>query len=152
LGPYRLRGLLGAGAMGEVYRAWDARLEREVAIKIVSGPGLDREAIDRFTVETRAVAALSHPNIVTIYDVGEIDGRPHAVMELLEGDTLRNALATGPIPAERALSIGIRREGVPTPPNWSSRSIASTRRRRSCPSLRAPRRPSRPSPCCPSPT
>ena len=105
LGPYRIRALLGAGGMGEVYRAIDPRLKRDVAIKVLSSPQIDREALDRFAVETRAVAALSHPNIITIHDVGEVDGFPYAVMELLEGETLGERLTAGPLPIAEALTI-----------------------------------------------
>jgi len=105
LGPYYVRSLLGTGAMGEVYRASDPRLKRDVAIKVISSPQIDREALDRFSAETHAVAALSHPNIITIYDVGELNGLPYAVMELLEGETLRDRLASGPLPVAEALAI-----------------------------------------------
>ena len=76
LGPYHVRSLLGKGAMGEVYRASDPRLKRDVAIKVMSSPEIDRQALDRFSAETHAVAALSHPNIITIHDVGEVNGLP----------------------------------------------------------------------------
>jgi TolB-like protein/Tfp pilus assembly protein PilF len=105
LGPYCVRSLLGTGAMGEVYRASDPRLKRDVAIKVMSSTQIDREALDRFSAETRAVAALSHPNIITIYDVGEVNGLPYAVMELLEGETLRDRLATGRLPVAETLAI-----------------------------------------------
>ena len=105
LGPYRVRSLLGAGGMGEVYRASDPRLRRDVAIKVLSAAEIDREALDRFTAETHAVAALSHPNIITIHDVGEVNGLPYAVMELLEGETLGGRLARGPLPLAEALPI-----------------------------------------------
>ncbi len=105
LGPYHVRSLLGTGAMGEVYRASDPRLKRDVAIKVMSSPQIDREALDRFAAETHAVAALSHPNIITIYDVGEVNGLPYAVMEVLEGETLRDRLATGPLPVAETLTI-----------------------------------------------
>ncbi len=106
LGPYRVLALLGAGGMGEVYRAADPRLKRDVAIKVLSGAEIDREAVDRFSAETHAVAALSHPNIVTIYDVGDVNGVPYAVMELLEGEALDQRLASGPLPIAEALDIG----------------------------------------------
>lgn len=105
LGPYCVRALLGTGAMGEVYRASDPRLKRDVAIKVVSSPRIERDALDRFAVETHAVAALSHPNIITIYDVGEVNGRPYAVMELLEGETLRDRLAAGALTVAEALAF-----------------------------------------------
>ena len=89
LGPYEILGPLGAGGMGEVYRARDNRLDRDVAIKIVP-PSIagNPEAVARFERESRAVAALSHPNILAIYDVGQSNGHPYSVMELLQGETL----------------------------------------------------------------
>ena len=105
LGPYHVRSLLGKGAMGEVYRASDPRLKRDVAIKVMSSPEIDRQALDRFSAETHAVAALSHPNIITIHDVGEVNGLPYAVMELLEGETLRDRLATGALPIAETVAI-----------------------------------------------
>ncbi len=105
LGPYHVRALLGSGGMGEVYRAADPRLKRDVAIKVLSSPQIDRDARDRFAAETRAVAALSHPNIITIHDVGEVDGLPYAVMEVLEGETLRDRLASGALPIAEALAV-----------------------------------------------
>jgi eukaryotic-like serine/threonine-protein kinase len=105
LGPYLVRSLLGRGAMGEVYRATDPRLKRDVAIKVISSPQIDRDALDRFSAETHAVAALSHPNIITIHDVGELDGLPYAVMELLEGQTLKDRMAAGPLTVTETLRI-----------------------------------------------
>ena len=89
IGSYEVIAPLGAGGMGEVYRARDSRLNRDVAVKIVP-PSVagNPEALARFERESRAVAALSHPNILTIYDVGESNGHPYSVMELLEGETL----------------------------------------------------------------
>ncbi|HEV8234648.1 MAG TPA: protein kinase, partial [Gemmatimonadaceae bacterium] len=98
LGPYTIVAPLGAGGMGEVYRARDGRLNREVAIKVVP-PGVagNPEALARFERESRAVAALSHPNILAIFDVGQSNGHPYSVMELLEGETLRARIAHGPL-------------------------------------------------------
>ena len=96
LGPYEIVALLGAGGMGEVYRAHDPRLGREVAIKTIhERPAADEAARRRFTRETRAVAALSHPNIVAIHDVGLENGVLFAVTELLEGETLRRVSSVG---------------------------------------------------------
>ena len=81
------------------------RLKRDVAIKVMSSPEIDRQALDRFSAETHAVAALSHPNIITIHDVGEVNGLPYAVMELLEGETLRDRLATGALPIAETITI-----------------------------------------------
>ena len=92
--------------MGEVYRARDSRLNRDVAIKVVP-PSVagNPEALARFERESHAVAALSHPNILTIFDVGHSDGLPFAVMELLEGETLRARIASGPLPVRKAVDI-----------------------------------------------
>ena len=93
LGPYEILSPLGAGGMGEVYRGLDSRLGREVAIKILPERWTSHpQALDRFETETKALAALSHPNILTIYDCGEDDGISYAVMELLEGQTLRQRM------------------------------------------------------------
>ena len=106
LGPYEILSPLGAGGMGEVYRARDTRLEREVAVKVLpEGFAASPEALARFASEARSVAALSHPNILALFDVGEADGVHYAVSELLEGETLRVAMAHGPIPPRRALDI-----------------------------------------------
>jgi len=106
LGPYEIRGPLGTGGMGEVYRARDSRLDRDVAIKIVP-PSIagNPEAVARFERESRAVAALSHPNILAIYDVGQSNGHPYSVMELLEGETLAALIAHGPMPVRKAVDI-----------------------------------------------
>jgi serine/threonine protein kinase/tetratricopeptide (TPR) repeat protein len=103
LGPYEFLAPLGAGAMGEVWRARDRRLGRDVAIKLLH-PSLDRdpERRARFHLEARAVAALSHPNILALYDVGRSGGMTYAVTELLEGETLRQRLSRGPLPAGEA--------------------------------------------------
>src|SRR5262245_7704581 len=106
LGPYEILGPLGAGGMGEVYRARDSRLNRDVAIKILPPSVADNpEALARFERESHAVAALSHPNILTIYDVGQSSGHPYSVMELLEGETLGTRIAQGPMPVRKAVDI-----------------------------------------------
>jgi len=109
LGPYEIREPLGAGGMGEVYRARDTRLHRDVAIKVLS-PQLaaDPEALGRFEREARAIAALSHPNILAIYDVGKDGGVSFVVTELLEGETLRTRLQKGALPARDALACATR--------------------------------------------
>ena len=90
LGPYEIVSALGAGGMGEVYRAHDARLGREVAIKVLpTDYADDPDRLRRFEQEARASSALNHPNILSIYDVGQHDGSPYVVSELLEGETLR---------------------------------------------------------------
>ena len=106
LGAYEVLAKLGEGGMGEVYRARDTRLNRDVAIKVVPPSVANApEALARFERESRAVAALSHPNILTIYDVGQSDGHPYSVMELLEGETLRARIAHGPMPVRKAVDI-----------------------------------------------
>ena len=106
LGPYEIVAPLGAGGMGEVYRARDTRLEREVAVKVLpDGMAGSAEALARFASEARSVAALSHPNILALFDVGDEGGLRFAVTELLEGETLRMAMASGPLPPRRALDI-----------------------------------------------
>jgi serine/threonine protein kinase len=93
LGPYEVVSLLGTGGMGEVYRARDARLGRDVAIKVLPGPvAADPDRLRRFEQETRAVGALNHPHILTVNDVGTHGGTPYVVTELLEGETLREVL------------------------------------------------------------
>ncbi len=108
LGPYRLVALLGAGGMGEIYRAQDTRLDREVAVKVLPAHlAQDAEALARFKREAKAVAALSHPNILAIHDVGTERGFQFAVMELLEGETLRSHLACSALSWQEALEIGL---------------------------------------------
>jgi serine/threonine protein kinase len=93
LGPYEILGPIGRGGMGEVYRARDARLGREVAVKVLAAETeCSPDRLARFERETRAVAALSHPNILAIHDIGNESGVVYAVMELLEGETLRDRL------------------------------------------------------------
>ena len=106
LGPYRIETLLGAGGMGEVYRGTDTRLGRAVALKVISATLVGDEASRRqFETEARAASALNHPSIVTIYDIGESGGMSWIAMELIEGRTLSDAIAEGPLPIRRAWSI-----------------------------------------------
>ncbi len=108
LGPYEIVSPLGAGGMGEVYRARDTRLDRSVAIKILPAHLSDNpEAKQRFDREARAISSLNHPNICTLYDVGHQDGIDYLVMEFLEGDTLADRLVRGPLPPEQVLKYGI---------------------------------------------
>ena len=112
LGPYEVLGLLGAGGMGEVYRAHDPRLGRDVALKVILTEGEpSAERLKRFEDEARAVARLSHPNVLAVFDVGAHDGRPYVVFELLEGETLRQRLRTRA--ASAALRGGDGDPGVP---------------------------------------
>ena len=108
LGPYEIQSCLGAGGMGEVYRARDTRLNRIVAIKILP-PDLSRnsEARERFDREARTISSLNHPNICTLYDVGHQDGTDYLVMEYLEGETLADRLRKGPLPLDQVLKYGI---------------------------------------------
>ena len=105
-GSYVILQRLGAGGMGEVYRAKDTRLDREVAIKTLSLEGGSRpEALSRFEQEARSASALNHPNIVTIYELGHEDGTRYIAMELVEGETVRSMLATGPIAFRKSVAI-----------------------------------------------
>src|SRR5450631_650766 len=93
LGPYEILAPIGAGGMGEVYRARDGRLQRDVAIKVLPPDfSKDAERARRFEQEARAIAALNHPNILAIHDIGQHDGSPFLVSELLEGESLRAEL------------------------------------------------------------
>src|SRR5215471_12067804 len=108
LGPYEIRSPLGAGGMGEVYRARDARLGRDVAIKVLSQSFAgDPDRLRRFEQEARAVAALSHPNILAIYDVGAEADVHYLVSELLEGESLREKIASGPLGIRRSTEYAL---------------------------------------------
>jgi serine/threonine protein kinase len=109
LGPYEIQSSLGAGGMGEVYRARDARLDRTVAIKVLPASfSSDRDRLQRFAQEARAAAGLNHPNILSIYDIGEDQGAPYIVSELLEGETLRDRLRIGAIPVRKAVDFALQ--------------------------------------------
>jgi len=109
LGPYEIVAALGAGGMGEVYRARDPRLGREVAIKILpAGLAGDSERLRRFEQEARAAAALNHPNILALFDIGSQDNSPYIVSELLEGETLRARLISGPPPVRKAVDYALQ--------------------------------------------
>src|SRR6187551_1834941 len=96
LGAYEIVAPLGAGGMGEVYRARDPKLGREIAIKILpSATASDPDRRQRFEQEARSASALNHPNILTIYDIGEADGTVYIAMELVDGKTLRELVASG---------------------------------------------------------
>jgi non-specific serine/threonine protein kinase len=107
LGPYEVGEQIGAGGMGEVYRARDPRLGRDVAIKIIASAP-DSDLLARFERETRATAVLAHPNILTIFDVGTYDGLPFLVSELLDGQTLGRRLAAGPLEPARAVELALQ--------------------------------------------
>ena len=109
LGPYEIVGLLGAGGMGEVYRAHDARLGRDVAIKVLPGAwAADPERLQRFEQEARAAAALNHPNILAVHDIGTSGDAPYIVTELLDGGTLRDALSAGALPQRKAVEYAMQ--------------------------------------------
>jgi hypothetical protein len=107
IGPYEIVALIGTGGMGEVYHANDSRLDRSVAIKVLtSARGAQRLELDRFAREARAIARVNHPHICTVHDVGEHEGVPFLVMELLEGETLGESLELGALPVDQAVVIG----------------------------------------------
>src|SRR5580765_2890195 len=108
LGPYEIVALLGAGGMGEVYRATDSRLRREVAIKVLpAGIAGDAARVRRFEQEALAAAGLNHPNILAVHDIGIHDGAPYIVSELLEGGTLRETLASGALSVRKVLDLAV---------------------------------------------
>ena len=109
LGPYEISAAIGAGGMGEVYRARDPRLNREVAIKVLpSSFSSDPERLHRFQQEALAAAALNHPNILAVYDIGTDAGSPYIVSELLEGETLRERVRSGPLPVRKATEYAVQ--------------------------------------------
>ena len=109
LGPYEIGAPMGAGGMGEVYRAKDPRLGREVAIKVLPASfSQDADRLKRFEQEARAAGVLNHPNITAVYDLGSHDGSPYIVTELLEGETLRSRLSTGALPVRKAIDYAVQ--------------------------------------------
>src|SRR5512143_3718129 len=106
LGPYEIVSLLGAGGMGEVHRAFDPRLRRSVAIKVLPEEvSSDPDRMKRFEREARSASCLNHPNIVSVYEVGRENGTAYLVMELVEGRTIRSLIAEGPLPPRKLVSI-----------------------------------------------
>jgi eukaryotic-like serine/threonine-protein kinase len=109
LGPYEILQAIGTGGMGEVYRAHHVKLGRDVAIKVLpTALSTDRDRLARFEREARSASALNHPNIVTIYDIGEHDGTTYIAMELVDGRTLRDLIAESPLPVDRALQLAVQ--------------------------------------------
>ncbi|MGA9931350.1 MAG: serine/threonine-protein kinase, partial [Terriglobales bacterium] len=109
LGPYEIQSLIGSGGMGEVYRAHDSRLNRTVAIKVLpTSYSADAERLQRFVQEARAAAALNHPNILSIFDIGEASGAPYIVSELLEGQTLRERIRSGPLSSRKSIDYALQ--------------------------------------------
>ena len=109
LGPYEVLAPVGAGGMGEVYKARDPRLGRDVAVKVLpAGLSADPERLTRFEQEARSAAALNHPNILAVHDIGQHDGSPYIVSELLEGETLRERLNGGALPVRKAVEYAVQ--------------------------------------------
>jgi TolB-like protein/Flp pilus assembly protein TadD/predicted Ser/Thr protein kinase len=109
LGPYEIVAPLGAGGMGEVYRAKDTRLGREVAVKVLPASfSSDPDRLRRFEQEARAAGVLNHPNVTAVYDIGTVDGSPYVISELLEGETLRSRLAGGALAPRRAIDYALQ--------------------------------------------
>ncbi|MEP6995979.1 MAG: serine/threonine-protein kinase, partial [Acidobacteriota bacterium] len=109
LGPYEILSPIGAGGMGEVYRARDERLKRDVAIKVLPPSfSSDADRLRRFELEAQAAGGLNHPNITAVYDVGEHEGAPYVVQELLEGETLRAELAGGRFSPRKAIDYALQ--------------------------------------------
>src|SRR4051812_23653231 len=108
VGPYRIVGTLGSGGMGVVYSAEDERLRRPVAIKFLSRDTLqDPRAYERFQQEARTASSLNHPNICVIHDIGEHEGQPFLVMELVDGQTLASRIEAGALPVEEAVPLAV---------------------------------------------
>src|SRR5678815_722158 len=104
LGRYEIRSKIGEGGMGEVYRARDEKLNREVAIKVLPASfSQDADRLRRFEQEAKAAGTLNHPNVLAVYDVGTHEGAPYVVSELLEGETLRHRLVGKSLPQRRAI-------------------------------------------------
>src|SRR5262249_12894406 len=108
-GPYEIVGLIGAGGMGEVYKARDERLKRDVAVKVLPSAFTENsDRLRRFEREARAAGGLNHPNILAIYDIGSREGAPYVVSELLEGETLRSRLTSGALPTRKAIDYAVQ--------------------------------------------
>src|ERR1700758_258595 len=109
LGPYEIQSPIGAGGMGEVYRARDTRLGREIALKILPESfACESDRLHRFEQEARAIAALNHSNILAVFDIGQHNGSPFLVSELLEGESLRAVLDCGALPQRKTIEYGVQ--------------------------------------------
>src|SRR6202023_2219102 len=109
LGPYEILAPIGAGGMGEVYRARDQRLKRDVAIKVLPASfSADADRLRRFEQEAQSAGALNHPNITAVHDLGSHEGAPYIVTELLEGETLRAALSGGKLSQRKAIDYALQ--------------------------------------------
>jgi len=109
LGEYEIKSLLGSGGMGEVYRARDVRLGRDVAIKVLPAlASADADRLQRFEQEARATAALNHPNILAVFQMGTYEGVPYLVSELLDGETLREQVKRGKLTVHKAIDYGVQ--------------------------------------------
>ena len=109
LSHYRIVSKIGEGGMGEVYLAEDTKLDRKVAIKFLNEQfSKDEEKLNRFVREAKAASALNHPNILTVYEIGEVDGQNYIATELIDGTTLREPLRKGPLPLNTILKIGVQ--------------------------------------------
>ena len=127
LGPYEILGPIGAGGMGEVYRARDTRLGRDVAVKVLPGEvSHTPERLHRFEQEARLAGSLNHPNVLTVFDVGAHEGAPYLVTELLEGRSLREVLAAGPCRPARRASTRSRPLAASPPPTSEASSTATS--------------------------
>ena len=108
LGSYEILALLGAGGMGEVYRAHDSQLHRDVAVKVLANLSSDLDRLRRFEQEARAAAALNHPNILAVYQLGTHDGAPYLISELLEGETLRGQVSRSRLSMRKAVDYAVQ--------------------------------------------
>ena len=109
LGRYEIRSILGKGGMGEVYLAKDTQLDRQVGLKVLLAEvAADEERVGRFTQEAKAASALNHPNILTVYEIGEFEGMRYIATELIKGETLRNRLRSGPMTLSEVLNVAMQ--------------------------------------------
>ena len=105
VGNFEIREVIGEGGMGVIYRAWDARLKRDVALKFLKAGDDDQDGAQRLMIEARAASRLSHPGIVTLFEVGEHSGDVYLAMELLSGESLRDILRRGPLDIDECIQL-----------------------------------------------